>query len=114
MASPVTGRVPCSPGLLVVDGDPATRQVLREFLARAGFPSEEAADVTTALARAGGTKPAAIVLHDRLSGPQGLEILETLRADHPDVPVVFIAHLGGPEARAAAARCALTAVTGAG
>jgi len=97
------------PGLLIVDGDPATRRALREFLAGAGFASEEAADVTAALARARGTRPAAIVFHDRLAGAQGLEILEVLRAHQPDVPVVFIAQSGGPEVQAAAASSAVTA-----
>jgi two-component system nitrogen regulation response regulator NtrX len=97
------------PGLLIVDGDPATRGALRDFLAGAGFASEEAADVTAALARTGGPRPAAIVFHDRLAGAQGLEILEVLRAHQPDVPVVFIAQDGGREVQAAAARSAVTA-----
>src|SRR5262245_30556957 len=109
MLTPPIGRASGGPDLLIVDGDPATRQALREFLAGAGFASEEAADADSALGRAGGSKPAAIVLHDCLSGAQGLEILESLRVHHPDVPVVFIAQSGEPETRAAAARCAVTA-----
>jgi len=109
MLTPPIGRAPRSPDLLIVDGDPETRQALREFLAGAGFASEEAADADTALGRAGGAKPAAIVLHDHLPGAQGLEILESLRVHHPDVPVVFIAQTDGPESRAAAARCAVAA-----
>jgi len=109
MPLPAIRPVASGPGLLIVDGDPATRHALREFLAGAGFASEEAADVGAALARAGGTRPAAIVLHDHLAGAQGLEILEVLRAQQPDVPVVFIAHDGGPEVRAAAVRCSVSA-----
>jgi DNA-binding NtrC family response regulator len=97
------------PGLLIVDGDPATRRALREFLAEAGFASEEAVDVDAALTRAGGPRPAAIVYHDRLAGAQGLEILEVLRAHQPGVPVVFIAKGEGFEGQAAAARSAVTA-----
>jgi two-component system nitrogen regulation response regulator NtrX len=109
MLMPAIRPLASGPGLLIVDGDPATRRALREFLAGAGFASEEAADADTAIARTGGARPAAIVLHDRLAGAQGLEILEILRANQPDVPVIFIADDGGPEVRAAAARCAVTA-----
>jgi DNA-binding response OmpR family regulator len=93
-----------APGLLVVDHDPGTRRLLREFLDEAGFSTEEAADVETALARLAAKAPAAIVLHDGLSGQQGLELVTLLRAEHPALPVVFIASLAGPEARARASR----------
>jgi DNA-binding response OmpR family regulator len=91
--------------LLVVDHDPATRALLREFLARAGFATDEAPDADTALTRAAWSEPAAIVLHDGVSGEQGLEILQALRAQHPALPVVFIADVGSG-ARAAVARLA--------
>jgi DNA-binding response OmpR family regulator len=93
-----------APGLLVVDGDPGTRRLLREFLDRAGFVTEEAPDAAAALARLTTREPAAIVLHDGLSGQQGLEIVTLLRAEHPALPVVFIASIAGPEGRARAAR----------
>jgi DNA-binding response OmpR family regulator len=83
-----------APHLLVVDPDPGTRQILREFLANAGFHSEEAAFLDGALARLAGSPPAAVVVHDGIEGAQGLEILEAIRAHHPDVPVVFITQRG--------------------
>ena len=82
-----------APHLLVVDPDPGTRQILRECLANAGFQSEEAAFLDGALARLAGSRPAAVVVHDGI-GAEGVEILEALRAHHPDVPVVFIAQRG--------------------
>ncbi len=94
--------------LLIVDHEPSTRQLLREFLAGAGFPSDEASDAWTALERLAGDRPAAVVLHDHVPGEQGLEILQLLRAHHPDLPVVFIAQFGGVDTRAAAARLAPT------
>jgi DNA-binding response OmpR family regulator len=99
---------PGSPGILVVDADPATRQLLRDVFARAGFESEAADDLDSALVRVAGARPAAVVLHDGIAGPQGVELLENLRGQHPELPVVFIAN-GGPDARAAAARFAATA-----
>jgi DNA-binding NtrC family response regulator len=94
--------------LLVIDPNPGTRQILREFLSSAGFQSEEAALLDGALARLAGSPPAAVVVHDGIDGAQGVEILESLRGHHPDLPVVFIAQ-GGDHAGAAAARLAATA-----
>ena len=99
---------PGSPGILVVDADPATRQLLRDGFARAGFESEAADDLDSALVRVAGARPAAVVLHDGIAGPQGVELVENLRVRHPELPVVFIAN-GGPDARAAAACFAATA-----
>ncbi len=105
---PAAVRHESAPGLLVVDTDPATRQLLRDFFAGAGFESDEADDLETALARVAGVRPAAVVLHDGIPGAQGIEILESLRRRHPDLPVVFIARVGGLDARAAAAGVAAT------
>jgi DNA-binding response OmpR family regulator len=106
---PTPNPAPRSANLLVVDHDPSTRQLLRDFLDHAGFATAEAPDVDTALSRIASAEPAAIVLHDHLPGEQGLEILHVLRAHHPDLPVVFIAHPRNPETRAAAARQSPTA-----
>jgi DNA-binding NtrC family response regulator len=95
--------------LLVIDPNPGTRQILREFLANAGFQSEETAFLDGALAQLAGNRPAAVVVHDGIGGAQGVEILEALRAHHPDLPVVFIApggdHRGVAEGRLAATAC---------
>jgi DNA-binding response OmpR family regulator len=95
-------------GILVVDADPATRQLLREIFARAGFESEAADDLQSALVRVAGARPAAVILHDGIAGAQGVELLENLRVQHAGLPVVFIAN-GGSEAPAAGARLAATA-----
>jgi DNA-binding response OmpR family regulator len=93
-ASSTASQPAVGPDLLIVDQDAATRGLLREFLGRAGFTTDEAPDAESALARAAWSEPAAIVLHDGVSGAQGLEILQTLRAEHPALPVVFIADFG--------------------
>ncbi|HEV8310748.1 MAG TPA: response regulator [Methylomirabilota bacterium] len=98
------------PGLLVVDHDPATRELLRECLAGAGFRSDEAGDSETALARVGGGGPAAVVLHDHARGERGLEILRALRAHHPALPVIFIARFEESDTRTAATALAATHV----
>jgi DNA-binding NtrC family response regulator len=98
-----------APHLLVIDPNPGTREFLREFFANAGFVSEETAFLDGALARLAGSRPGAVVVHDGMGGAQGVEILEALRAHHPDLPVVFIAqsgdHPGVAQARLAATAC---------
>jgi DNA-binding response OmpR family regulator len=111
MNTPADGQRPSPAGLLVVDGDPGTRGLLRDFLAGAGFESQEAGDLETALAHVAGARPAAVVLHDRIPGAQGVELLELLRQRHPDIPVVFIAS-EGVAARGGAGRFAGTAYVG--
>lgn len=83
-----------SGGVLVVDPDSETRRLLREVLTGAGFSGEEAADVETALSLASEARPAAVVLHEDSPGEPGLETLRLLRAQHPDLPLVLIAHFG--------------------
>jgi DNA-binding response OmpR family regulator len=100
-----------APHLLVIDPDPGTRKILREFLARAGFQSEEAAFLDGALARLAGSRPAAVVVHDGIEGAAGLEILEALRAHHPDLPVVFIAQRGDRRIAAGASLAATACVS---
>jgi CheY-like chemotaxis protein len=109
MGKQVTVQMPqggdlTAPGLLVVDPDPGTRRLLREFLDGAGFVTDEAPDVGAALARLATWEPAAIVLHDGLSGRQGLEIVRLLRAERPALPVVFSASVAASGARARARR----------
>src|SRR5262249_54390192 len=72
--------------LLVVDDDPSTRQVLREFLEHAGFRTGEAPDASTALARIASSQPAALVLHDHLSGRQGPRTPPSRRPTPPSPP----------------------------
>jgi len=98
-----------APRLLVIDPDPATRQVLREFLASAGFQSEETPFLAGAPVQLAGGLPAAVVLHDGIGGAQGVEILQSLRAHHPELPVLFIAQ-GGDHVRTTVARLAATCV----
>jgi len=104
MTPPAADEVP----LLIVDDDPEMRAMLRDVLAKAGFPTEEAADTDALLALVSRAEPAAIILDHEMPGDWGLEILPTLRRRWPDIPVVIITAFGGPKAREAAARLGAT------
>ncbi len=80
--------------VLVVDDEPAVRTALRVNLGRAGFEvvlCERADEALDRLRESG----ADIVLSDiRMPGMDGLELLETLRPSHPDLPVVLMTGFG--------------------
>ncbi len=80
--------------VLVVDDDPAAREVLRRTLAREGWRVAEAGDGREALARLeGGAAPPAVVLLD-LMMPEvdGFQVLETMRRSEAwrEIPVVVV------------------------
>ena len=78
------------PGLLVVDDEPATREVLVEVLGTSGYRCAAAADGEEALrrVRAGGVT---LVLSDiEMPGLSGVELLEAIKAHDPDVDVVMV------------------------
>ena len=76
--------------ILVVDDDEAVRLVLGGLLEQDGHHVERARSGRDALAR---IVPASIdvVLTDvRMPGMSGMELLERVRAEHPEVPVVML------------------------
>src|SRR5689334_20533333 len=86
-ASPMIGERRCRRTLdcvtarvLVVDDAPTVAEVVRSYLAHAGFDVEQAADGPTALAVAARTRPDLVVLDLMLPGLSGLEVCERLRS----------------------------------
>src|SRR3972149_8182460 len=78
--------------------------MLRQFLAGAGFRTQEPPDADELLALVPRGAPAAIILDHELPGDWGLEILSTLRRQWPHIPVIVITAFGGPRLRAEAIR----------
>jgi two-component system response regulator RegX3 len=79
----VTGRV------LVVDDEPAIRDVVAYALRREGFEVSEAADGDTALASARGEPFDVVVLDLMLPKLSGTEVCRALRAES-DVPILIL------------------------
>jgi CheY-like chemotaxis protein len=100
----MAARAPDDSPLLIVDDDPEMRAMLRDVLAGAGFPTEEAADTEALLALIPRVEPAAIILDHEMPGDWGLEILPALRQRWPSIPIVIITAFGGPKARETATR----------
>jgi len=78
--------------VLVVDDDPAARNLLSRFLGREGFRVEEAPDGDTALHRARTSRPDVITLDVLMPGMDGWAVLTALKADPAtaDIPVVML------------------------
>lgn len=88
-----TGPLAPPSGLvLVVDDDPAVRDLLKRFLEKEGFLVETAADGATGLLRAQEMQPDVITLDVLMPGMDGWAVLTSLKAD-PDtveIPVIML------------------------
>ncbi|HET6440690.1 MAG TPA: sigma-54 dependent transcriptional regulator [Anaeromyxobacter sp.] len=90
--------------ILVVDDDPASRDLLRRVLATEGHEVVEAADGREALANLS-RQPADLVVSDiRMPDLDGVQLLERMRELAPDVPVVLVTAFGDVEGAVEAIR----------
>lgn len=74
----------------VVDDDASIRWVLEKALSNAGYAVTLFDNADDVLIRARGERPDVIVTDIRMSGTSGLELLEVLGDDAPDLPVIVM------------------------
>src|SRR5262245_25625584 len=80
-----------TPGkVLVVDDEPAVRQLLREFLASRGYEVLLAADGPEALGLVELEKPQLVLLDIVMPGMDGVETLTLIRMIDPTLPVIIV------------------------
>lgn len=89
-----TSRVP---NIAVVDDDPAVRRLLARNLSRTGCHVESFGSGEAALDALPGHPPDVVLLDLVLPGINGLEVLDRLRSDHPDVLVIVLTGHGSVE-----------------
>ncbi len=75
--------------VLIVDDDPAIREVVRIALSRDGFDMTEAADGAAALVQFAATAPDLVVLDVMLPEMDGTDVCRALRR-HSHVPILFL------------------------
>ena len=94
-AVPEDIEVPEGPCVLVVDDDPAQRDLLTRFLERQGFAVRSAADGQAGLALARALRPTAILLDVEMPRMDGWSMLHAVRADPSlaETPVVMVSVL---------------------
>ena len=80
--------------VLVVDDDPGVRSFAVTALKRAGMEVAEAADTPEALRRLKRESFAVVLTDLRMPGPDGLTLLDQVRADHPDTEVIVLTAYG--------------------
>jgi two-component system nitrogen regulation response regulator NtrX len=90
--------------ILIVDDEADIRELVAGILDDEGFSTRTARDADTALAEVASRRPNLIFLDIWLQGSRldGLQLLEQIKRDHPDVPVVMISGHGNIETAVAA------------
>ena len=80
--------------ILVVDDDPAVREMIRTVLENAGHEIEEAGDGKEGLTSLAG-RPADLVITDmHMEGMDGIEFLRQIRRDWPEAQVLVMSEGG--------------------
>lgn len=87
--------------VLIVDDEPQVRDIVATYLERDGFMVRTAQDGEEALAAIRAKRPDALVLDLMLPKINGLQVLQTLRDDGDDVPVIVLSARGKENERVA-------------
>lgn len=82
-----------APRVLVVDDDPALRDLLRDYLGASGFVVDTASGGEQMRQRLAGAPPDALVLDIMLPGEDGLSLARTLRR-HSNLPILMLSARG--------------------
>ena len=92
---PVEGsKLMNSARILVVDDDDNLRWVLQTQLEQMGYAVITAADGPTALGLIDKEPPALVLTDLKMPGMSGMELLEQIRRDYPEIPVLIITAFG--------------------
>ncbi|RXZ33324.1 nitrogen regulation protein NR(I) [Oxalobacteraceae bacterium CAVE-383] len=74
----------------IVDDDESIRWVLEKALARENLATRSFSSARDALQALQTESPQVLVSDIRMPGPSGLELLQTVKAEHPAIPVIII------------------------
>lgn len=83
-----------SPRILVVDDDANLRWVLQTQLEQMGYRVTAAADGAAALEAIDKDAPALVLTDLKMPGMSGMELLEQIRKEYPQIPVLIITAFG--------------------
>ncbi|MBM3571651.1 MAG: response regulator, partial [Alphaproteobacteria bacterium] len=93
-----------APDILIVDDEADIRALIAGILDDEGFRTRSAATSVEALASLKKRRPSLVILDIWLQGSamDGMQVLEVVRRDHPQVPVLMISGHGNIETAVAA------------
>lgn len=86
-----------APTILVVDDEPSIRRTLRDILEYENYVVEEAVDGEDALSRLRSTRFDLVLLDIKMPKRDGLEVLEVMSQEMPEIPAVMISGHGTVE-----------------
>lgn len=95
--TPSDESVPVRPRAVVVDDDPDIGKILGFFLKRMGYDVEVLQDGESAIAAIKESVPDIVFTDYMMPGLSGLETVEAIKQDHPDLRVVVITALEGSD-----------------
>ena len=95
-----------APDVLIVDDEEDIRDLIAGILQDEGFEARVAGDSDAALASVRQRRPQLVILDIWLQGSRldGIQVLDSLKRDHPDLPVVMISGHGTIETAVASIR----------
>src|SRR6185437_10359273 len=98
--------LPIAPDILIVDDEQDIRELVAGILGDEGFETRVAADAEGALNAVRGRRPQLVILDIWLQGSRldGIQVLDALKRDFPDLPVVMISGHGTVETAVASIR----------
>lgn len=91
------GRSAAPARLLVVDDEQMMIDMIGDALRFAGYDVDVAGDGPSALSTAVAQRPDLVVLDVGLPGIDGFAVAQRLRAQHPDLPILFLTARSGAE-----------------
>lgn len=85
--------------ILLADDDPDSLEGMRSLLVAWGYEVETAEDGRAALEKVGVVHPSVVITDVVMPSMSGLELLEAVRRDEPDIPVIVLTAHGSSETR---------------
>lgn len=79
--------------VLVVDDEPAVREVLRRWLERAGYATRQAEHAQAALEMIAASEPAVVICDVEMPGENGLWLIGQIREKYPNVAAILCTHV---------------------
>ncbi|SRR6266508_101667 len=85
--------------VLLADDDPDLLEGMRSLLMAWGYEVETAQDGRAALNKVGEVQPSLVITDVVMPAMNGLELLEAVKRDKPDIPVIVLTAHGSSETR---------------
>jgi len=97
------GPSPDAQRILLADDDPDSREGMRSLLAAWGYEVETAENGRAALDKVGVVHPSVVITDVVMPAMSGLELLEAVRHQEPDIQVIVMTAHGSSDTRRRAA-----------